>query len=214
MSAKSRFTAQDIIGAAFHIVQTQGAEKCSARAIAGALRSSTMPIYSCIKSMKDLQDAIVKKAIDLLIEYETQTRTGITALDMGIGYILFAKREHHLFRMLFFSKNMDSDTASSTRYREYAFDTLMERLSDFEPMEGLTPDEKRDILYKMWIFNHGLAVLLNNAIIQDLDEQEITRLLLDTGLYVMEGVRTRDVLYGREDVKALVGTATEGTPTP
>ena len=101
MPVKSKFTAEDIIDAAFLIVRSEGAEKCSARAIAHELNSSTMPIYSCLSSMKELKEAVLKKALDLLISYETKVRTGDVLLDMGIGYIMFAKTEKHLFRMLF-----------------------------------------------------------------------------------------------------------------
>lgn len=204
MPAKSKFKAQDIIDAAFNIVRAQGAEKCSARAIAHELHSSTMPIYSCTKSMKELEEAVVRKAIDLLLHYEMQKRTGITSLDMGIGYILFAKKEKHLFRMLFFSEAGDDNAELSERLREYAFDTLMEKLTGFAPMEGLSREQKRDVFNKMWIFNHGLAVMLNNSVIEDMSEEEISRLLMDTGLYMLEGIKNRDELYAQENIMAFL----------
>ncbi len=204
MPAKSKFKTQDIIDAAFHIIRTQGQEKCSARAIANELHSSTMPIYSCIKSMKELEEAIVKKAIDLLLHYEMQERTGITSLDMGVGYILFAKKEKHLFRMLFFSESGDANSELSNRLTEYAFDTLLGKLEGFALMEGLTHEQKRDVFNKMWIFNHGLAVMLNNSVIEDMSEEEISRLLMDTGLSILEGAKNRDALYAQENIRALI----------
>ena len=204
MPAKSKFSAQDIIDAAFHIIRTQGQDKCSARAIAQELHSSTMPIYSCIKSMKELEEAIVKKAIDLLLHYEMQERTGIVALDMGVGYILFAKKERHLFRMLFFSDTGDANTELSERLREYAFDTLLGKLAGFALMDGLSDEQKIDVFNKMWIFNHGLAVMLNNSVIEDMSEEEISRLLMDTGLSILEGAKNRDALYAQENIRALI----------
>jgi len=213
MPAKSKFSAQDIIDAAFHIIRTQGQDKCSARAIAQELHSSTMPIYSCIKSMKELEEAIVKKAIDLLLHYEMQERTGIVALDMGVGYILFAKKERHLFRMLFFSDTGDANTELSERLREYAFDTLLGKLAGFALMDGLSDEQKIDVFNKMWIFNHGLAVMLNNSVIEDMSEEEISRLLMDTGLYILEGAKNRDALYARENIHALMDS-TKMNETP
>jgi len=207
MPAKSKYQIQDIIDAAFQIVRTQGVEKCSARAIAGEMHSSTMPIYSCIKSMKELEEAIVKKAIDLLVQYQIQERTGISALDMGIGYILFAKNEKHLFRMLFFTETAQKDMDLSKRMKEYAINVTMKKFNKFHPLDELSYDQKMDIFYKMWIFNHGLAVMLNNAIIEDLSEDEIIRILMDTGIYIMTGVRDRDELYNQDIVRELMDSA-------
>jgi len=207
MPAKNKYNARDVIDAAFQIVRTQGVEKCSARAIASEMKSSTMPIYSCIKSMKELEEAIVKKGIDLLIEYQMQERTGISVLDMGIGYILFAKNEKHLFRMLFFTEAAQKDIDLSRRMREYAISVSMEKLDSFSPLDELSHEQKMDILYKMWTFNHGLAVMLSNAIIDDLSEEQIIRILMDTGLYIMTGVRDRHELYKQDIVKELLQKA-------
>ncbi|HHO76669.1 MAG TPA: WHG domain-containing protein [Deltaproteobacteria bacterium] len=207
MPAKSKYQAQDVIDAAFQIVRTHGVEKCSARAIAGEMKSSTMPIYSCIKSMKELEEAIVKKAIDLLIQYQIQERTGISVLDMGIGYILFAKNEKQLFRMLFFTEAAQKDMDLSKRMRDYAISVSMDKLDKFSPLDELSYKQKMDILYKMWTFNHGIAVMLNNAIIEDLSEDQIIRILMDTGLYIMTGVRDRDELYKQDVVRELFNRA-------
>ncbi|HOO39531.1 MAG TPA: hypothetical protein PKY89_14845 [Deltaproteobacteria bacterium] len=201
MPAKTRFSAQDVIDAAFQIIRTQGVEKCSARAIAHEMNSSTMPIYSCIHSMKELEEAIVKKALDLLIHYETQDRTGVSVLDMSIGYILFAKEEKHLFRMLFVLEDREYDSQLMNKGQEYAMDALMERLNAFEPLDGFTHEQKKDILHRMWIFNHGLAVLLNNSIIEDMSEDDIIDLLMDTGVYFMVGVRDRETIFAQENME-------------
>ena len=201
MPAKTRFSAQDVIDAAFQIIRTQGVEKCSARAIAHEMNASTMPIYSCIHSMKELEEAIVKKAIDLLIHYEIRDRTGVPVLDMGIGYILFAKEEKHLFRMLFVLEGREYDAQLMNKGQEYALDALMERLDAFEPLDGFTHEQKKDILHKMWIFNHGLAVMLNNSIIEDMSEDDIIDLLMDTGMYFMVGIRDRDTIFAQEHIE-------------
>jgi hypothetical protein len=119
---------------------------------------------------------------------------------MGIGYILFAKKEKHLFRMLFIAEGREHNAELSTRWREYAFDALLEKLNEFRPLDELTYEQKKDILHKMWIFNHGLAVMLNNSIIDDLSEDDIIDLLMDTGVYVMVGVRDRDKIFSQENI--------------
>jgi hypothetical protein len=201
MPAKSKFSAQDIINAAFEIARTEGEENCSARAIAQKLKSSTMPIYSCLNSMSELDEAVLQKAIEVLVEYETKSRTGDVFLDMGIGYIMFAKNEKHLFRMLFLSGKREGKEESKKRFREYILGALLEALKGFEPLEGFTEEQRMGLIDRMWIFCHGLAMLLNNAIIDDIDEKQVSEMLLDVGIFVIQGERARSEIYEKEDVR-------------
>jgi hypothetical protein len=201
MPAKSKFSAEDIINAAFEIARNEGEENCSARAIAQKLKSSTMPIYSCLNSMRELEEAVLKKAIDVLIVYETKTRTGDVFLDMGIGYIMFAKNEKHLFRMLFLSEKRSAREDAKKRFRQYVLGALLDALSGFEPMEGFSQEQRMGLIDRMWIFCHGLAMLLNNSIIDDIDEKQVSEMLLDVGIFVIQGERARGEIYERSDVR-------------
>lgn len=201
MPVKSRFAVEDIVDAAFRIIRREGFDKCSARSIANELNSSTMPIYSCMSSMKELEKAVIKKALDLLISCETKVRTGDLFLDMGIGYIMFAKTEKHLFRMLFLSEREGPSGGTRKRFNDYVMDALLEKLGGFEPLNGFSQEQKRDLINRMWVFTHGLAVLLNNSIIRDLNEREITELIMDTGLFVIQGEKTRKEVYAAPEVQ-------------
>lgn len=204
MPVKSKFTAEDIIDAAFSIARAHGSEKFSARSIASELKSSTMPIYSCLTSMKELEEAVLKKALDLLIAYETKSRTGDIFLDMGVGYIMFAMEERHLFRMLFLAEKREGFEDTKKRFRTYVIDILLDKLDDFEPMKEYTREQKRALIDRMWIFTHGLAVLLNHSIIDDLSEKQIADILTDTGIFIVMGERMRDEFYSTENVKGFL----------
>ena len=56
-----QFTREEVIDAAFEIVRHQGLEKLSARLVAGALKSSTTPIYSLFGSTEALEIDVLKK---------------------------------------------------------------------------------------------------------------------------------------------------------
>jgi AcrR family transcriptional regulator len=207
MPVKSKFTTEDIVDAAFLIARSQGADKCSARAIAHELNSSTMPIYSCLNSMKELEEAVLKKALDLLISYETKIRTGDVLLDMGIGYIMFAKTEKYLFRMLFLSGSREGSEDTRKRFNNYVVDALLQRLSGFDPLNDFSQEQKKNLLNRMWVFTHGLAVLLNNSIIRDLSEQQIAEMIMDTGIFVILGERMRREIYTSPEVKIFLERA-------
>ena len=201
MPMKSKFTVDDIVDAAFSISREEGLDKCSARAIAHRMQSSTMPIYSCLSSMKELEDAVRKKAVDLLISYSTKDRTGNVFLDMGVGYIMFAKSEKHLFRMLFLSEATEEAIGLRKRFKEYVMTALLEKLTDFEPLKEFSEEQKRKLMDRSWVFNHGLAMLLNNSLIDDLDEKQVAELLMDNGIFMIVGERMRDKVYKSTDVK-------------
>ena len=100
MPPKVKFEREHIINAAFNIVRKHGWQGLSARTLAEQLNSSTRPIYTHLKSMKDLEYEVVKKAMALLEEYINQPRTGDMWTDQGLGSVLFAKHEKELFKAI------------------------------------------------------------------------------------------------------------------
>jgi AcrR family transcriptional regulator len=176
-----KYHQEDILEAAFKVVRERGWEKCTARAVAAELGASTMPIYTALKGMGNLRDEIAKRASNLLLAYQTKARTDIAFLDMGVGYVLFSQEEKVLFRLM-----MDIDDYQSTdkdisrKYCGYVFERLEDRLNDDALFEGLSKQQKHDLFYKAWIFTHGLAVLLNNGMIEPMDKEAITRILFES----------------------------------
>ncbi|MBA3028766.1 MAG: TetR/AcrR family transcriptional regulator [Desulfobacteraceae bacterium] len=198
MPVKTKYSEDNILEAAFSVVRQSGWENCTARSIAKELGSSTMPIYSCLKSMEDLKKRILQKAVELMLQYQTRDTTHIDFLDMGLGYVLFAKEEQNLFKLLFHGPAREptgsapegSAGHSVQVFHHYAFDSLIGRLADSESLEGFTMEEKEKILNKAWIFSHGLAVLLNSGVISDFGSEEIISLLKENGKCLIEGSKT------------------------
>lgn len=193
-----KFSTEDIIKAAFKVTRTQGWSKCTARAIAKELGSSTMPLYSALKSMKNLEDEIAQRASEALITYQTKKRSGFGFLDMGVGYVMFAQQEKNLFKMMYFREpDIQDDGERTKKYRGYVFDVLMERLEHEEIMEGLSTEQRKEVLYKMWVFSHGLAVLINNSVIDPMTEGDVTYFLMETGALIITGEKLRSMKESR-----------------
>jgi AcrR family transcriptional regulator len=198
MPGKTRYSEDDILEAAFSVVRQQGWEHCTARSIAKALGSSTMPIYSCLKSMEDLKKRILRKALDLMLQYQSRDETHNDFLDMGVGYVLFAKEEQNLFKLMFHESIQEPPGDGSNPpanvipgpIKEYAFESLLGRLSNSDTLKMFSREEKEKILRKAWIFSHGLAVLMNNGVLADLGSDEIIHLLKETGNCLIEGAIT------------------------
>ena len=186
MPPKTRFSREDIVEAAFRVVRKHGWAGLSARSIAQDLDSSTQPIYSHIKSMKNLEEEIVKKTYELLFDYGTKVRTGDPWVDVGVGYVLFAKEEKQLFRCL----GDERLAPLLKKYREQTFASVTKTLSDYPPFQELSKEQIHKIRRLGFIFAHGLAVLANRSHVTDItDEKEITRLLRVADQALLKGFK-------------------------
>lgn len=153
MPPRFKFTRDEISDAAFGIVRRRGWKALTTRSLAESLEASARPIYSFFKSMAALEDEIVKKAVDLLYHYMIQTRTGDPWHDHGIGYVLFAMEEKHLFRAV----NDERHIQGFKTHGDVIWKILTDSLSDYPPFSGLTEEDIYQIQLNRWLFAHGLA---------------------------------------------------------
>ena len=159
MPPKVKFEKESIVNAAYEIVRKYGWQGLSARSIAEELKSSTRPIYSHLKSMNDLEEEVVKKAMELLEEYIRTPRTGDKWLDHGYGYVLFANREKNLFKAIF-------DEKHNHLYKKFSaeiFRKLGEDLADDPGFKDLPEDYQTNMRKVRWVYVHGMASLLANS---------------------------------------------------
>jgi len=200
MPVKQSFTRDMLVDAAFKILRARGWDKLSARALARELNCSTMPVYSYLKSMKKLDKELREKATDLLLSYQTTPRTGEAFFDMGLGYILFAKQEKHLFRFLFGeNERRGRPNYPGKALKEFAFNNLIPKMKGDSVLEGLDEHQLESILTKMWIFVHGIAVLSNNNALAEHNEKSIRAMLRETGLSIIKGERAKRITAEKVD---------------
>ena len=185
MPPKFKFKKKEIILAAFDIVRKDGWKGLSARSIAKNLGSSTKPIYGYFKSMAQLEEAVVKKAVDLLYDYMIQERTGDPWHDHGIGYALFGLEEKDLFLAV-------NDKMHIHYYREYGqiiWDTLTSSLSDYPSFQGLTEEQIFKVQFLRWLLAHGLAIQAASQPPGLFDEDNITQTMQEGSDAVIAGLK-------------------------
>lgn len=186
MPPQNIFTREIFVEAAFKVVRTKGIERLSARSLANELHCSTMPIYSYLKSMKQLREDLEQKALELLLQYQTTRHTDSPFLDMGLGYVLFARNEKFLFRFLFMGTERDlRHNKGNKNLRQTAFNNLLPGMENDPFLTGLDKLQKENILMKMWIFTHGIAFLANSNMLSEFNDKYIEELIHDTGRAVI-----------------------------
>ena len=150
-----RISREDIINAGIELVRESGYEALSARSIATRLNCSTQPLFSNFSSMTALFEAVVLRAWDIYtatLERDMQAGVFPPYKASGMSYILFARSEPELFRLLFM-RDRRGDPDPEARGNEEQILALLAGSA------GLSLADARALHTEMWIFVHGLAVM-------------------------------------------------------
>ncbi|PWM21298.1 MAG: TetR family transcriptional regulator [Collinsella tanakaei] len=158
MPPKAKFTREEIIVAALDIVETDGFEALTSRALGTRLGSSARPIFTVFQSMDEVQQAVIESAKALYKEYVNQGLMWEHPFKgVGTQYILFAVNEPKLFQLLFMAEQPSIPNLSGVLplIEESYEEILLSIQNDYGISEPLA--EK---LYRhLWIYTHGIATL-------------------------------------------------------
>ncbi len=168
------FDQPSVLRAAIEIVRRDGLEGLSARSVAKHLESSVAPVYYSFRSMGSLRRGVLDSARHLMEEEAEQAFTDIRFLNIGIGVVVFARDEIHLFRALLLSqaggRGISSDFYASAR-THMKEDTMLRRL----------PDTSLKRLWdSFWLYTMGLATEVIFGQVLDKTNENIIRLLKNT----------------------------------
>ncbi|MCP4553548.1 MAG: TetR/AcrR family transcriptional regulator [Bacteroidetes bacterium] len=187
MPPKVKFSRESVVNSAFKVVRKQGWQGLTARSIANELNSSTNPIYSHLKSMKDLEEEVIKKAIELFEEYIKTPRTGDKWIDHAFGYLLFAKHEKYLFKAI-------HDENHSMIYKKHSdklWEVTGEELSDYHLFKDLPEDTVFKIRHSRWVYIHGLASLFTNSFRFDAvkTDEDLFDMIRNASMAIFRGIK-------------------------
>lgn len=185
MAPKNRFALTDIVDAALAVVRMSGLENLTARAVANEMKSSTMPIYSCGRTMAEIEADVVKRCWDILAQHQREPKTRDTYVDIGLGYVLFAKHEKHLFGCIHNPRHLELNR----KYAAENFQLNLERLKDYQPLASVGDDLKLKIMIQGWIFCHGLADLLSRTPVSLETDEDIAAFVVESNRIVHSGIK-------------------------
>jgi len=168
-----------VLQAAVAVVRRRGLSGLSARAVAGALRSSVAPVYNAYHSMGDLTRGVLEDARGRLDERTRRTYTDIPFLNIGVGIVEFARDEQRLFQALFLSRHHQRDILEKFRA------SVLARMKA-DAVLRLMPDASLErVLDRIWMYTLGLATAIVYGQIPDSDTSAIIRSLKDVGNVLM-----------------------------
>ncbi|HSR42331.1 MAG TPA: TetR/AcrR family transcriptional regulator [Longimicrobiales bacterium] len=180
------YTRDQILDAALAVIEEGGLEALSARRVADEFGGSPSPVYSHFDSIDELAFETLKRARDLLAEYTTRPYTERPFLNMGTGVALFARDHSNLYRALYLEGDRFEDL--TTEFLGH----LREDMRRDRRFTDLSAEDRGALLWKMWIFTHGLASLIAVGLHEETEQDDIVETLVDVGSAIIprsRGVR-------------------------
>lgn len=173
MIQPSVYSYSQIIDTAFELIREQGWRAVSARSIAKKLGSSTMPIYSRVKSVDDLEKDLRVKARDLLKNYQLRKYTDEILMNLAFGYVAFARDEKNLFRFLYLEKPEKVDLERMSGMKESIVNEFGNDSDVVKALNVFHESAQEDMIKYTWIFTHGLAMMINSGALEHDTDKDI-----------------------------------------
>lgn len=173
MPPKFKFTREEIIQAALDLTRKNGISAVTARALGEKLHSSVKPIFGQFKNMEEVHTEVLRASYNLSLarmhelmesgEYPPYKAS-------GIAYILFAKEEPELFKLLYM-RDRSNESIDDKIYMKPLMEEVQKNLK-------LSEDDAYLFHTEMWIFVHGIAAMTATAYLEwDIDK--VSKVLSD-----------------------------------
>ncbi len=174
MPPSIRFSREAVLNAAYSLVRREGPGALNARAVAKELGGSTQPIFRLFSGMDELRAAVIDQA---LMGWKAKLRDRIAGsafpyLSIGMAYLLFARDEPELFKLLFMR-----DRVSDGSCTDYNMDWGIPLIENTIQVDVETA---RKLYERNWLFCHGLAVTIATKYIPCISECRMKELLVES----------------------------------
>jgi AcrR family transcriptional regulator len=176
MTQRAVFNKEIIVEAAYQLTREAGWQGVTARSIAAKLGSSTMPLYSSLKSMGEIEKEVRARAEACMHEYQRKRWASEPLLSSAVGYVVFARDERNLFRFLYVDKPLAANRPGAEGRAVDAVE--IGGIVDIADQAAAAMKDQR--ILKSWAFTHGLASLISSGVL-DLSDEMISHLLVEVG---------------------------------
>ncbi len=175
MPPKAKFTREEIIKAAVRIVETDGAEALTARNLGAKLGSSARPVFTVFENMSEVFTEVDAYARGVYAGYvNAGLEEALPFKGVGENYIRFAAERPKLFALLFMKEKERIPDAHCVL--EDIEDSYEKILNSIQNSYGLDEATAEKLYLHIWIYSHGVAVLLATKVCA-FTEREISEML-------------------------------------
>lgn len=177
MPPKAKFTKEEVVVAALKIVQREGAEALTARALGEELGSSSRPVFTVFESMDEVKNSVISAAKQLYSQYVREGMKCAPAFKgVGVAYIKFAAQQPKLFQLLFMREIEGlPDMDGALGNLEDNYELILQSVSTEYGVDNATAHK---IYRHLWVYSHGIAVLTATKVCR-LSGEEISDMLTE-----------------------------------
>ena len=185
MAPKNKFTKEEMVEAALRVVREKGLDGLTAKTMAGALGTSTQPVFTGFGSMDGVRKAVYDAAVRV---YDRYTNAGlqeeIPFLGVGMQYIRFAREEPQLYRLLFLTRTQEQG-CSAMKSMQHLQDHVRPVLMNIYHISA----GEADLYFRdLWLVVHSLATLIVTGDCPYSDE-EIGRILTGVSISICKAIK-------------------------
>lgn len=185
MPPKKIVTREQILDAAMEITRNSGIDAVTARSIAAALGVSTHPIFTYFDTINSIKDDVLVSARELYHEYILQgLDEKIPFLGVGHQFLILAKNEPELFKMLFFKTTPDGKKHA---YDEFEF-TLALVVESVMKIYNVDKHTAECYYRNLWLMSLSFATLIVTGNCTYTDE-EMLLILTQTSLATYKAIK-------------------------
>lgn len=175
MPPKPKFTREEVIRAAYALVEEEGSAALTARELGCRLGSSARPIFTVFRNMEEVKAAVRDQAVSCFRTYMRVADDYRPAFKKrGMQFVKFAQDHPHLFSLLFMQrlgKSLDFDLAlASIPFRGEEDIAIITR--DYHA----TPAQAEHLFRQMWTYTYSLCVLSATGVCTFTDQEIAGRL--------------------------------------
>lgn len=203
MPPKPKFTREEIIDAAYEIMEENGIDAVAAREVAKKLGTTPGPIFTYFEGMDELKHEVLRRAVrevNTYLEGAVDYRPAFK--EFGMRWIRFAKEHPNAYSLVFYingpMKNLEDDE-NSARYA--ASMELMEQ--DVANAFEITREEATDVIRKMSTFSQGIASICITTGV-DIPDDMINKEVGDVCLSIVAGIKIRNGNLDVEKMKRML----------
>lgn len=199
MPPKPKFTKEEIVRAAYELLQERGMDAVVAREVGKQLGTTTGPVFTYFDSMEELKTEVHELARKECMDYFREALEYDAAFkEFGLRWIRYATKYPHVYALLFMTK--------SDKPMLYGFmDEKMREILDPMVIQvknyfGLKEEDAENVIKEMCIFAQGMASMNVNGL-GNFTEEETSDLLSRLCVSRVAGCKIMDDTIDMEKIR-------------
>lgn len=172
MPRRPKFTKEEVLKSAYEVAQKEGIDSVTAASVAAHMGYTGSSLFTHFDSMDEIKNEVYRKAKHEALDYFSESVFYAPSFkEFGMRFISFAKKEPHLYRMLF-SNNpfIEGEDISGE------FDALYELMQkEVEKLFDLSEKDAKELIVGSVTYANGMAMYIINGNGEQYTEERISR---------------------------------------